>query len=137
MPNPLLCVCLPDNLTTICAKSRALTKTPLVFQEVGPYDVGWKPRKHSWVQKASILFVDNPVGTGFSYVENGTNFTHNNAEIAADLLTFLKKFLHEKTEVRQRTAQESKAMHVHVITALERTGLPRGFKNSFMCVCST
>ena len=46
------------------------------------------------------MFVDNPVGTGFSYVEEGTNFTHNNAEIAADLLTFLKKFLHEKPEVR-------------------------------------
>lgn len=69
------------------------------MQEVGPYDVGWKPRKHSWVQKASILFVDNPVGTGFSYVEEGTNFTHTNAEIAADLLKFLNGFLHDKPEV--------------------------------------
>ncbi|CAL8470937.1 g10479 [Coccomyxa elongata] len=68
------------------------------FQEVGPYDVGWKPRKHSWVEKVSILFVDNPVGTGFSYVEDGANFTHNNAEIAADLLTFLKSFLNDKPE---------------------------------------
>lgn len=75
----------------------------VVLQEVGPYDVGWKPRKHSWVQKASILFVDNPVGTGFSYVKDGTNFTHTNAEIAADLLTFLKKFLHEQPEVREPT----------------------------------
>ena len=30
-------------------------------QEIGPFGVGWTPRKHSWVEKASLLFVDNPV----------------------------------------------------------------------------
>ena len=36
--------------------------------------MGWKPRKHSWAQNANLLFIDNPVGTGFSYVERGANF---------------------------------------------------------------
>ncbi len=88
---------LTDMVHTI---GRGLTRKSCDLQEVGPYDVGWKPRKHSWVEKVSILFVDNPVGTGFSYVEEGANFTHNNAEIAADLLTFLKSFLNDKPEVR-------------------------------------
>jgi serine carboxypeptidase 1 len=72
-----------------------------VLQEVGPYDVGWRPRKHSWVQKAHVLFVDNPVGTGFSYIRDGANFTSNNAEIGADLLVFLKGFMNTKPEVRR------------------------------------
>jgi len=37
--------------------------------------VGWEPRKHSWARNANLLFVDNPVGTGFSYVEKGANFS--------------------------------------------------------------
>lgn len=72
----------------------------LFLQEVGPFGVGWVVRKHSWVEKASLLFLDNPVGTGFSYVEEGANFTHSNAEIAADLMTFLQGFLKDKPQVR-------------------------------------
>lgn len=42
-------------------------------QEIGPYEVGWKPREHSWAQAANLLFIDNPVGTGWSHVdEHGT-----------------------------------------------------------------
>ena len=37
--------------------------------------MGWEPRRHSWARNANLLFVDNPVGTGFSYVEEGANFS--------------------------------------------------------------
>ncbi|XP_018548907.1 retinoid-inducible serine carboxypeptidase-like [Lates calcarifer] len=37
------------------------------FEEIGPLNRNLEPRKTSWVQAASVLFVDNPVGTGFSY----------------------------------------------------------------------
>lgn len=59
-------------------------------------------RKDSWVEVADVLFIDNPVGTGFSYVLNGSNFTHNNDDIAADLLTFLSRFVQDHPE-RQST----------------------------------
>ena len=39
------------------------------------------------------------VGTGFSYVEEGANLTATNAEIAADLMAFLRAFLHLKPQV--------------------------------------
>lgn len=45
------------------------------LQEVGPYGIGFERRKHTWTEKANILFIDNPVGTGFSYVEEGTNLS--------------------------------------------------------------
>lgn len=39
-------------------------------QEIGPYNDDWSPRKHAWTQSANLLFVDNPVGTGYSYVDD-------------------------------------------------------------------
>ena len=41
----------------------------------------------------NVLFIDNPVGTGFSYVDNNEVFTTNNTQIAEDLVTFTKGFL--------------------------------------------
>ena len=61
--------------------------------------MGWRKRKDSWVEEATLLFIDNPVGTGFSYVEEHANLTTNNSEIVADLMAFLKSFLHENPKV--------------------------------------
>lgn len=36
------------------------------------------------------MFVDNPVGTGYSYVEDSSQLTTDNAMIAADLVTLVK-----------------------------------------------
>lgn len=41
----------------------------------------------------NVLFIDNPVGTGFSYVDSNDAFTTDNAQIADDLVTFTKGFL--------------------------------------------
>ena len=43
-------------------------------QEIGPYTIGFGERKHNWASRANLLFIDNPVGTGFSYVEPHANF---------------------------------------------------------------
>jgi serine carboxypeptidase 1 len=44
------------------------------------------------IHHANILFIDNPVGTGYSYVENLNLLTTTNKEIADDLVTFTKEF---------------------------------------------
>ncbi|XP_057831209.1 serine carboxypeptidase-like 51 isoform X2 [Cryptomeria japonica] len=67
------------------------------FQEVGPLDTQLQPRNTTWLQKADLLFVDSPVGTGFSYVENKTLLSKTDAQVAADLLTFLKEFFKNST----------------------------------------
>ncbi|KAL8089929.1 serine carboxypeptidase-like 51 [Apium graveolens] len=59
------------------------------FQEVGPLDTYLKPRNSTWLQKADLLFVDNPVGTGYSYVEDDSSFAKTDEEAAADLITLL------------------------------------------------
>ena len=48
----------------------------------------WINRNTTWLQLANLLFVDNPVGTGFSYVDDTrTQLTTNNTQIANDLVT--------------------------------------------------
>lgn len=49
------------------------------------------------LQAASLLFVDNPVGTGFSYVDEQKYFTHDVAGIASDMMGVLKAFFMEKS----------------------------------------
>lgn len=45
------------------------------------------------MQAANVLFVDNPVGTGYSYCDTNTAFTTNVDEIATDLVTLFSAFL--------------------------------------------
>ena len=50
------------------------------------------------VQEANILFIDQPVGTGYSYVESDDLFTNTTEEIAEDLYVCVKTFLAEVPE---------------------------------------
>ena len=42
---------------------------------------------------ANVLFVDNPVGTGYSYCDSDSAFTTDVSEIATDLVTLYSAFL--------------------------------------------
>uniref|UniRef100_A0A3Q0S9I6 Carboxypeptidase n=1 Tax=Amphilophus citrinellus TaxID=61819 RepID=A0A3Q0S9I6_AMPCI len=68
------------------------------FEEIGPLNRDLEPRKTSWVQAASVLFVDNPVGTGFSYTDRPDAYATNVATVASDMLVLLKNFFTEKPE---------------------------------------
>ncbi|XP_037286704.2 retinoid-inducible serine carboxypeptidase [Rhipicephalus microplus] len=68
------------------------------FAEIGPLDVQLLPRNHSWVRFANLLFVDNPVGSGYSFVTNETGFAVNNSQIASDLVTMISVFLAKMPE---------------------------------------
>ncbi|CAL4923007.1 unnamed protein product [Urochloa decumbens] len=65
------------------------------FQEMGPLDVNLQPRNSTWLQKADLIFVDNPVGVGYSYVENDTLLVTTDWEQAADATTLLKALVKE------------------------------------------
>uniref|UniRef100_A0A0E0D1M2 Carboxypeptidase n=1 Tax=Oryza meridionalis TaxID=40149 RepID=A0A0E0D1M2_9ORYZ len=60
------------------------------FLEVGPLDGDLKPRGSTWLQKADLIFVDNPVGTGYSYVEDDALLVTTDGEAAADLVALLR-----------------------------------------------
>jgi len=67
-----------------------------LFQELGPFTVNadgstLSRNPYSWNTIANILFVDAPIGTGFSYSTSTINL-QNDTTTAADLYTFLQGF---------------------------------------------
>lgn len=62
------------------------------FEEIGPLDTRLKPRNTTWLQWASLLFVDNPVGTGFSYVNTTDAYAKDLDTVASDMMVLLKSF---------------------------------------------
>lgn len=65
------------------------------FEELGPLDVNLNPRNYTWVKDYNVLFIDNPVGTGFSYAKIKAAFAKTNAQIAKDLLECMRGFYKE------------------------------------------
>lgn len=70
------------------------------FAEIGPLDVDLNERDYTWVKDANVLFIDNPVGTGYSYVDSSTALTTTNKEIALDLVELLRGFYAELPEFK-------------------------------------
>lgn len=62
------------------------------FAEIGPLDLDLKLRNHTWVKDVNVLFIDNPVGTGFSYTDHNSALTTTNKQIAEDLLACVERF---------------------------------------------
>ncbi|MCJ8739543.1 hypothetical protein PDJAM_G00048300 [Pangasius djambal] len=68
------------------------------FAEIGPLDTDLQPRETSWVKAASVLFVDNPVGTGYSYTDSYGALTKDVAMVASDMMVLLQHFFSKKPE---------------------------------------
>ncbi|GAA6103379.1 retinoid-inducible serine carboxypeptidase [Tachysurus ichikawai] len=68
------------------------------FGEIGPLDTNLQPRETSWVNAANVLFVDNPVGTGYSYTDSYGALTRDVAMVASDMMVLLQHFFSKKTE---------------------------------------
>ncbi|ETN42253.1 uncharacterized protein HMPREF1541_04194 [Cyphellophora europaea CBS 101466] len=64
------------------------------LMEVGPYRVKGDKLEYnegSWDEFTNLLFVDNPVGTGFSYV-NTDSYLHELPEMADQFMVFMEKW---------------------------------------------
>ncbi|KAJ1296858.1 hypothetical protein BS78_01G334600 [Paspalum vaginatum] len=70
------------------------------FLEVGPLDVDLKPRNSTWLQKADLIFVDNPVGVGYSYVEDDSLLVTTDWQQAADATALLRALVQELPTLR-------------------------------------
>ena len=72
--------------------------------EVGPYRLKdnhtLEYNEGSWDEFANMLFVDQPVGTGFSYV-NTDSYLHELDEMSAQFIIFLEKFFQLFPEYEQ------------------------------------
>ncbi|CAN1197969.1 Serine carboxypeptidase-like 51 [Linum perenne] len=72
------------------------------FQEVGPLDTTLSPRNSTWLQMADLLFVDSPVGTGYSFVEEGGSMVKTDVEAGEDLTVLLKEIFNKNEELQKR-----------------------------------
>ncbi|CAK1601205.1 unnamed protein product [Parnassius mnemosyne] len=67
------------------------------FGMFGPLDVNLNKREDSWVDDYNLLFVDAPVGTGFSRAEDNTTISGDINDTAENLLYTIESFykIHE------------------------------------------
>ncbi|XP_047019709.1 retinoid-inducible serine carboxypeptidase-like isoform X1 [Helicoverpa zea] len=70
------------------------------FEILGPLDLSLQERNYTWVKNFNVLFVDNPVGTGFSYVDDLQHLTTTNDEIALDFVNLMRGFYNDHPEFR-------------------------------------
>ncbi|KAK1649521.1 hypothetical protein QYE76_067326 [Lolium multiflorum] len=71
------------------------------FLEIGPLDVGLNPRNSTWLQKADLIFVDNPVGVGYSYTEDPSLLVKTDWEAAADATALVKSLATQVPALQQ------------------------------------
>ena len=75
-----------------------------LFHEIGPYaleqgaasgqhsDIRLSQRALSWNNRYALLFIDNPVGAGFSYTESRDGYPSTEEAVAAHLLSVVQQF---------------------------------------------
>ncbi|KAM0914367.1 hypothetical protein ACQ4PT_011561 [Festuca glaucescens] len=93
-----LVVWLPGGGRCTVQQALLLQFGPLKFI-IEPYDGSTVPRlryhPYSWTRAASILFVDSPVGAGFSFSRNIKGYDVGEASAALQVKTFLAKWFTE------------------------------------------
>ncbi|XP_061442030.1 probable serine carboxypeptidase CPVL [Rhineura floridana] len=67
-----------------------------LFVEHGPYvvhkNLTLSERSFPWTSKFSVLYIDNPVGTGFSFTDDEAGYTVNQDDVGRDLYSALTQF---------------------------------------------
>lgn len=67
-----------------------------LFTENGPVSITAKlkllPRKYSWHLNHNLIYIDNPVGTGFSFTDSDDGYAKNERDVGQNLLLALQQF---------------------------------------------
>ncbi|KAI5640691.1 serine carboxypeptidase domain-containing protein [Phthorimaea operculella] len=75
-----------------------------LFDEIGPFKVTPDHQlvrnTYSWLQNHSLVFIDNPVGTGFSYTASKDGYVTDMDTYGAHLYSALQQFLQVFPELR-------------------------------------
>lgn len=78
-----------------------------LFTEMGPLGIKLNgdnlvseiKTKKTWTKYANVLFVDQPIGTGFSFSKNLEDIPTNQSEVARQFYIFIQKFFSEHKEL--------------------------------------
>lgn len=68
-----------------------------LFEEIGPYVFKQHgrilaERYYSWTTDVNLLFVDNPVGSGFSFTESEDGYANNQTAVSENLYVAIRQF---------------------------------------------
>lgn len=77
-----------------------------LFYENGPYviqeDLTLRYSEYGWDQGANILFVEQPVGTGFSRSSDDADYARYEDAVGENMLMFFLKFMEIHPELREK-----------------------------------
>lgn len=65
------------------------------FGEIGPFNTQLQPRNNTLTNDYNILFIDSPVGSGFSYVDLKSKYSIHEDEIVKNLMLCIRSFLNK------------------------------------------
>ncbi|XP_045486471.1 venom serine carboxypeptidase-like [Pieris rapae] len=75
-----------------------------LFEEIGPLSVSKlgaiKRNPFTWLRNHSILFIDNPIGSGYSFTNHPDGYVTNMATYSKHLFSTVEQFLHVFPELR-------------------------------------
>ncbi|CAG9790103.1 unnamed protein product [Diatraea saccharalis] len=69
---------------------------PIRMEEIGAY---FDRRQCTWAANHHVLYIDNPVGTGFSFTNNG--YCTNQTQVGEELYSFVTQFLKLFSELQK------------------------------------
>lgn len=75
-----------------------------LFVENGPYKVDGEGtltlNPYSWNNNANVIWIDQPVGSGFSYSTDTFDAVTSETEMATDVYEFLQTFLKNNADLQ-------------------------------------
>ncbi|KAL6516715.1 Serine carboxypeptidase-like 48 [Orobanche gracilis] len=76
-----------------------------LFYENGPFKItnnlSLALNDYGWDKVSNLIYVDQPIGTGFSYSSNEDDIRHNEEDVSNDLYDFVQTFFKEHPEYVQ------------------------------------
>ncbi|XP_021952134.1 venom serine carboxypeptidase [Folsomia candida] len=77
-----------------------------LFVENGPFKINLQgfleQRQYAWTMTHSLLYIDNPVGTGFSFTDDARGYSKNQVDIGTNLFQGIQQFFRAFPEYAER-----------------------------------
>ena len=76
-----------------------------LFTENGPFFITeeqtLESRHYTWISTHNVIYIDNPVGTGFSFTEDDKGYSRNEEDVGNNLYKAMKQFFQMFPEYQQ------------------------------------